>query len=685
MKRLSMLVLLAVWLVTAGTGENAAVPTATLPIGFTLTEVVSGFISPVDIEFLPDGSYLVAEKGQGEFENSTAYVKWVVDDTIQAEPVLTIQTNSYWDSGILGMILDPDFANNQQFYLWYASGVGALGWDGASSMRLSRFTFDPATGTAANETIILDLGIWHHWHLGGGMVFDDAGNLYISVGDAGDVNKVQQLGNFRGKVLRIRPTADGYTVPADNPYTDVAGALPEIYALGFRNPYRMAQSATGEIVIGDVGAGDWEEANVLLPGRNYGWADREGPCPRGQRLPCAAADPKFTDPNVAYVHADVIEEGAPSGAISAVGYYAGTQFPEAYHGRFFFGDLSLGFLSMGDLQTGAITPFGDNVWGMVDLVYHDEAFYFADVARPGRIMRIDYVGIPNVPPELLLRVDKQAGAAPLTVAFAAEAFDADGDALTYVWDFADGTTITGTAAMTHTYTADGTYDATVTVIDEKEATVISSERIAVYSGELPQIDLINMTDPTRTSYHAGDNYQLRAVRSSTADLAPTPWRWRIDLHHNTHVHTLVDGIAADTHTFAIPTDNHDSDWSLWYEFTLTMETNTGQEIAISREIFPAYSDMTFASTQPVLLTINDVEVTAPYTLKAIVGIENHVVAPPEFFDGDAVYRATGWRNTTSMSNTMTVNTPLTDTTYTVMYQFDRPAERLFMPLLIRSD
>src|SRR5690606_27037976 len=94
--------------------------------------------------------------------------------------------NVYLDSGLLALALDPNFADNHAFYLWYSTGKDSPGWTGTSVNRLSRFVFDPVTGTADphSETIILDGVTWSDMHNGGGLSFDDAGNLLITTGDA---------------------------------------------------------------------------------------------------------------------------------------------------------------------------------------------------------------------------------------------------------------------------------------------------------------------------------------------------------------------------------------------------------------------------------------------------------------------------------------------------------------------
>ena len=118
------------------------------PPGFSYTAYATGLNLPIDAEFMPDGGILVAEKGVGAGPDGVSAVRLVRDGTVQDVPVLSLSTNTFGDSGLLGLILDPDFAENGYFYVWYGTGNQAVGWGGTTVYRLSRFTFDPLSETA---------------------------------------------------------------------------------------------------------------------------------------------------------------------------------------------------------------------------------------------------------------------------------------------------------------------------------------------------------------------------------------------------------------------------------------------------------------------------------------------------------------------------------------------------------
>ena len=151
---------------------------------------------------------------------------------------------------------------------------------------ISRFTVDK-TGTANpdSEEVVLEVDQPYQNHNGGSIEFGPDGFLYVGMGDGGLRNDPkssgQDLGSLLGKILRIDvdnpANGKNYGVPADNPFVDRKGAMGEIYALGIRNPWRLAfDSKTGDLWMADVGQELWEEVNLITKGGNYGWSSREG-------------------------------------------------------------------------------------------------------------------------------------------------------------------------------------------------------------------------------------------------------------------------------------------------------------------------------------------------------------------------------------------------------------------------
>ncbi len=186
------------------------------------------------------------------------------------------------DAGFSAVAPDPDFANNHQLYLFYATSSEPVLSDGSGAWRarLSRFT----EGSPV-ETVLLEIEEPEdsQMHANGDLQFGPDGALYLSLGDGGPQGdpegRAQDLGLLQGKILRIEvdPASSSYTAPADNPFVGVAGARPEIWAYGLRNPWRFSFDTTGRVWAGDVGWATWEEINRVEAGDNLGWPMFEGP------------------------------------------------------------------------------------------------------------------------------------------------------------------------------------------------------------------------------------------------------------------------------------------------------------------------------------------------------------------------------------------------------------------------
>jgi uncharacterized repeat protein (TIGR03806 family) len=284
------------------------------------------------------------------------------DDTTVATTFLDItpRVTSGGERGLLGMAFDPQFATNGLAYLNYTRGGAAL------QTVISRFasvdgglTLDPNS-----EEILLTIDQPYSNHNGGNLSFGPDGLLYAGMGDGGSAgdpqDNAQNPARLLGKMLRIDVSgATGYAVPDDNIYADQppcatgtgATACPEIYALGFRNPWRFSfDRDTGELWLGDVGQGDWEEIDRVVAGGNYGWRFREGAhCfEPATGCPTTRDGTPLIDP--------VAEYGRDLGASVTGGYvYRGAANPGLI-GRYVFGDYVSGQLFAHDPGSDSLGP-----------------------------------------------------------------------------------------------------------------------------------------------------------------------------------------------------------------------------------------------------------------------------------------------------------------------------------------
>ena len=240
------------------------------------------------------------------------------------------------ECGLLGLAFDPHYKDNHRVYLNYdTEKFGKL------QTRISEFTADP-TNTHADESSEREIMRWdqpYTNHKGGCMMFGPDGMLYIGVGDGGSggdpQNNGQNLGTLLAKMLRIDVDhAQPYKVPADNPFVNTQGAMPEIWAWGLRNPWRFSfDRSTGLLWCGDVGQDLWEEIDIIEKGKNYGWSAREG---KHDFKPERAKGP-LTEPIKDYGHDE--------GKCIIGGYvYRGKAIP-ALQGTYIYGDYNLGWIA----------------------------------------------------------------------------------------------------------------------------------------------------------------------------------------------------------------------------------------------------------------------------------------------------------------------------------------------------
>ncbi len=277
------------------------------------------------------------------------------------EPILALDITEEigeldWEKGLLSLALHPQFPDNPSVYLWHTAGD-----EGNFRNRLVKYqlshdgnTFDPGS-----REVLIDQEDEVLTHQGGTLIFGPDGYLYLSVGDGGNGpygwgNSQKIDGGFFSAVLRLdvdqhpesldpnpHPSViGGYKIPADNPFvgaTSFAGEpvdptkiRTEIYALGFRNPFRMSiDELTGDLWVGDVGEASFEEVNLVIKGGNYGW-----PVYEGYERTNWGIEPS---PNAEYIP-PVFAYGRDIGVSVTGGFiYRGDKFPELY-GAYIFGD-----------------------------------------------------------------------------------------------------------------------------------------------------------------------------------------------------------------------------------------------------------------------------------------------------------------------------------------------------------
>lgn len=337
----------------------------------SLVHFATGASDPVDIKNCGDERLFVVE------QRGYIYI-YDTNGTRIDTPFLDIQTRTRFGSeqGLLGLAFPPDFKEHGYFYVNYTAQT-------RGNTRISRFRVSPLDSNRAepsSEDTLLELYQPYSNHNGGHLAFGADGYLYIGTGDGGSggdpQNRAQNPDSLMGKFLRIEvdPSYPGYKIPPTNPFA--CSPLPgrdEVWSLGWRNPWRWSfDRATGDLWVGDVGQGSYEEVDFepanASGGLNYGWRCYEGNA--GYNTTGCASPSSFVAPVATTDH--------NSGVCSVIGgyVYRGSRYNDMY-GRYFFTDYCSpvmytlesdgagGFINttLGNLGGSSFSGFGEDMWG----------------------------------------------------------------------------------------------------------------------------------------------------------------------------------------------------------------------------------------------------------------------------------------------------------------------------------
>lgn len=670
---------------------------------------------PVGLAFSSTGDKLFVWEKAGKVyvcnrDGSGNYIR-------QAQAVidLSAEVGNYNDYGLTGFALDPDFATNGKIYLFYVVDrkflLGLSGTPdvaGATIGRITQYTTSTSggvlTANAGSRNVLLGetketgLPILYLSHGTGSLVFAADGTLLASMGDGAgfdgpdegsktgtfyqdaltdgiirpDENvgvwRSQMLTSLNGKILRIDPeTGEGIV---SNPFFEPSApgsTKSKIWAMGLRNPFRISlkpgvgspnrvSGHIGELFIGDVGFGDWEELDIATDkGMNFGWPKYEGfrllpdgsptavylgnkpneeyPFPPSVPDPCGLRDPAFArfkeilredneakDSRVYYcgnsanglmaegiqhiharpvldwLHADnndgpmtrvgtfdasgaaiQVEIGGASGVTGSsfngnastggIWYTGNTSiYPAEYANTFFFCDYGGGWIKRATFDHGRLVRVDDFASNTITVCMAenpaDGSIFYIDYSSSGTVNKINYGG--NKPPVAKVSATPYyTDASTLSVPFDGSASydpdDPDGDGLTYVWDFGDGSPTGAGLNPTHLFTnpTPGTprqFNVKLTVTDIGGAT---GETIFVVSlDNTPPV--VTITQPVNNSkYPVGGNFtqDLRATVND-AENNIIEYEWQAFMLHNTHNHagpaiyeeeatTIISGVGCD--------------------------------------------------------------------------------------------------------------------------------------------
>jgi len=527
---------------------------------FEIEEVVDGLDQPMAMDFMPNGNIVIVEKEGGvklfnPYTNSLNNIAYIPVNRNYNQPYTTSGDKYDADDGMHGVVLDPDFENNGYIYFYYSPAT-----DEPISL-LTQYIWENGSINLNSKNTLLEWRTQRErcCHLGGGMVFDKEGNLYIATGDnsGGSINtrhgdSRRTSGNtndLRGSILRIKPGDNGtYTIPEGNLFqNDEIYTRPEIYILGVRNPWRLSlDNETGWLYWGEVGPST-DEFNQARSAGNFGW-------------PFFLADnKKYLDIETDYDTTNIINDSpyntglsnlpAPpvsalvwydrnpstefpipgSGSLSAVGgpFYrvsdyidASNPFPSYYNGKWFVTDYVRGWIMVISFNENGnyksmeeFLPLG-SFTGIIDMKFSPDGDLYVlqyghesyqPNSKDSKLFRISY-NDGNRRPIASASVNKPRGSIPLNILLSTKGtIDYDDNIVEYHWviesDKGDQINF-DIQEPEFTINDPGLYKATLTVTDSEGES--DSDEIKIIAGNEPPIVNIDFINSNKSLYIPGE-------------------------------------------------------------------------------------------------------------------------------------------------------------------------------------
>lgn len=336
--------------------------------GQTVDYIVEQVIAanyPVALAFAPDGRLFYTEKTTGNVRVISA------DGELQREPVIHLPTTANRERGMLGIALDPDYADNGYIWVYHTAEGTARDYP---SNRVVRF--QEIDGVGSNPVVMLDVPIENGSleHNGGNLHFDSEGYLYVSIGDYREAANSQDLTTMQGKIHRFAVVDDALVPAPGNPYPDSS-----IYALGLRNPFDFTfDPISGSLLATENGQDCDDEVNLILPGFNYG---------AGENYECVGLDGEVDVP----LYVPPLLSWTPTIAPTGIVVYNHSAVPEWYGNVFFCawnaGAESMWRAEMNEARNAIQIVYSMNLQGAscrIDIaVSLDGALYFTSVGEDG--------------------------------------------------------------------------------------------------------------------------------------------------------------------------------------------------------------------------------------------------------------------------------------------------------------
>ncbi|TWJ06695.1 glucose/arabinose dehydrogenase [Altererythrobacter ishigakiensis] len=348
------------------------------PVNYQIATIAEGLDHPWSLAFLPDGKMLVTERTGRLLLIGTDGAKRTLRDFNDNGEFPGVHFGDGIQAGLFDVVLHPGFEENGQIYVSYTGKLE----NGENTLLLMRFTYADGEISGGEQIFAASPSRIQGNHYGARFVFLPDNTLLMPVGDAFHFREeAQSLDNHFGKIVRLN---DDGSVPADNPFLQQEGALPEIWSYGHRNPQGIILTADGRVLENEHGPAGGDEINEIKRGANYGWPtvtyalDYSG----GRVSPFEALD--GTEQSLVHF--------TPSIAPSGFAQYSGEAFPD-WEGDLFLSALALKHVRHIDMKADGSLGEQQELFGELDLRFRDvrtgpDGFLYLLTEEPGQTSRI---------------------------------------------------------------------------------------------------------------------------------------------------------------------------------------------------------------------------------------------------------------------------------------------------------
>lgn len=617
------------WIVMILFIAKGAINSQSLLPGFKAEKLFTG-LNPTTFTFGPEGRIFLLDKSGKVLTINTL-------GELLPEPLIALEIDDFNERGLSGIAFHPRFDDFPYVYLYYSAKA-------KNRNRVSRFRVNGDQVIPNSEEVLIELNtLAGYIHNGGRLVFDQNEHLFISVGDGADKWGAQSSQSLLGKVLRL--DAEG-NIPQDNPFVGIyENQYQSIWASGLRNPFSMYfDKPTGQLFVGDVGDGKWEEINEILPGKNYGWPYIEGPAFDGE-VPMDYVQPHF------YYNHDV-----GCAILGVAKLHEQSPYPAAFRNNIFYTDYCNGTIFYLDEHDDHSHQFATDFERPVDIQVSPQGELYILTRKglgggsiedntsteQGELWKISYIG--DGPPQISVQKKPSNTVIGETVQLEVKAFGTL--PIHYNWykhDSLVSSALHGTIEIEVTddeIRKDAYY---CIAINEYGADTSDNFYINIINGNRPTPIIVQ---PTLMSYKALDTIQFHGYALDAEDgiLPDSLLSWRVDFHHQEHTHPALDPlVGASSGQIQVPSVT-ETDTLVWYRVLLNATDFSGLNASSHVDLYPLKA--TYKINGPPGLTINvdGINKQTPFKSSTVRGVVRNFLAPNTSNTLDTIYLFSTWGN-----------------------------------------